>query len=462
MTDLLTGSPAKKMCAFCGPLLIGNLFQQFYSMADSIVVSQVMGTEAFAAVSSTGAVNFLVIGFVQGMCSGCAIPISQDFGAGDRKGVKRALGACVWLGLFMTVIMSVAMYFFTDDLLRLLNTKEELFDYAYSYIHVIFVGMFTTMLYNLLASILRALGDSKTPLYFLIVACLLNIALDILFVASFGMGVAGAAYATLLAQLISGILCFITIRKRFPDLNLTKKDLRYDSEYMRRLFSYGVPMGLQFSITAIGSVVVQAAVNALDVNAIAAMGAGGKVSNFVTCPLDSLGIAVATFVGQNYGAGRLDRIRQGLRQMTVVGLFYCVFAFLMCLFFGKFMTSLIGITDDEVLSLSKHFLSIFSLFYPALLIIYVFRNAVQGLGYSREAMLSGLFELVGRTAVAFGFIERFGFEAACFASPVAWMAADVLLLCLYKRKMGDLWRWKLARERVEKMKAEAAAKQPVQ
>ncbi len=458
MTDLLTGSPAKKICAFCGPLLIGNLFQQFYSMADSIVVSQVMGTEAFAAVSSTGSINFLVIGFVQGMCSGCAIPIAQDFGAGDMKGVKRALGACVWIGLLMTLVMSVAMHFFTDDLLRLLNTKEELFDYAYSYIYVIFVGMFTTMLYNMLAAILRALGDSRTPLYFLIIACLLNIGLDILFVASFHMGVAGAAYATLLAQLISGVLCFFTMKKRFPNLSLKTADLKYDSAYMNRLFSCGVPMGLQFSITAIGSVAVQSSVNSLDVSAIAAMGAGGKVCNFVTCPLDSLGIAIATFVGQNYGAARLDRIRKGLRQMMAIGLFYCVFAFLMCLLFGKSMTGLIGITDEEVLNLSQHFLSIYSLFYPALLIIYIFRNAVQGLGFSREAMLSGLFELVGRVAVAFGFITRFGFEAACFASPAAWVAADVLLLCLYHRKMGQLWRWQLARERVEKMRAEVDRK----
>lgn len=459
MTDLLTGSPFKRIAAFCVPLLIGNLFQQMYSMADSVVVSTFMGKEAFAAVTSTGAINFLVIGFVLGLCSGFSIPIAQDYGAGDTAGVRRAIGSCVWLGVMMTVVLTAAMFFFTDDLLRLLNTPQELFDYAYEYIFVIFMGMAATMLYNMLASILRALGDSRTPLYYLILSCLINIALDILFIAVFHLGVAGAAYATLAAQLVSGVLCLRTIRRRFPQMMPKREDMRFDPEYARRLFVSGVPMGLQFSITAVGSVVLQGAVNGLGVDAVAAMGAGGRVSGFVTCPLDSLGIAAATFTGQNIGAKNLARVRQGVRQMMVMGLCYCAFAFLLCLFGGRFLTSLfVSAKETNVLDLTQQYLTTYSMFYPALLIIYVFRNTIQGLGYSKEAMLAGLFELFGRCGVAFGLIGTYGFAAAAFASPVAWIAADLLLLTLYYNKMSRLWRWELARQRFEKMKAAIPAK----
>ena len=370
------------------------------------------------------------------------------------QGVKRAIAGCIWLGVLITSALSVLMYFFTDDLLRLLDTPDELFNYAYDYIHVIFVGMATTMLYNVLACILRALGDSRTPLYFLILSCLINIALDILFIAAFGMGVAGAAYATLIAQFISGVLCIFTIRKKFPQLNLKKEDLRFDPEYAMRLFKNGVPMGLQFSITAIGSVLMQAAVNGLGVNAVTAMGAGGRVCGIVTCPLDSLGVAMATFAGQNLGAKKISRVKQGVRQMMGIGLGYCVLACLVCVFFGRTLTQIfVDAKETAVIDLTQQYLNVYSLFYPALLIIYVFRNTVQGLGYSKDAMLAGLFELAGRSAVAFCLVGAYGFTAACFASPVAWLAADVLLLTLYAKKMGALWRWEQARLRAEQMQA---------
>lgn len=454
VTDLLTGSPVKRISAFCVPLLIGNLFQQFYSMTDSVIVGRLMGAEAFGAVGSTGALSFLVLGFVMGLCAGFSIPLSQDFGAKDMNGVRKGAAMCIWLCVLVTAVLSACMYFWTDELLRLLNTPDELFEDAYAYIHVIFTCMGASVLYNMLAYVLRAVGDSRTPLYFLILSCILNIGLDLLFIGPFHMGVAGAGYATIIAQLVSGALCLWTIHKRFPELRLTKDDLRFDPAYAARLFKSGVPMGLQFSITAVGSVSVQAAVNGLGSIAVTAMSAASRVSALMTCPLESLGIAMATFAGQNLGAKKLDRVRKGVRQMMGVGLCYCAAAFLTLFFFSRPLTLLfLDGADEQMLLYARQCLTINAAFYPGLLIVLVYRNTIQGLGYSKEAMLAGLFELVGRTGVAFGLVSVYGFIAACTASPVAWILADAVLLILYYKKMRQLARWDEAKLRAERMRA---------
>lgn len=453
MIDLLSGNPYKRISAFCVPLLIGNLFQQLYSMADSMIVGRLMGANAFGAVGSTGSLSFLIMGFVMGLCSGFAIPLAQDFGAQDKAGMRKCVANCLWLCAVITLILSIVTYFYTDDLLRMLNTPKELFDDAYGYIHVIFVGMGATVLYNMLACILRAVGDSKTPLYFLIIACVLNIALDLLFIAVFKLGVAGAGYATIISQFVSGVMCLFAMRKRFPELMLKKPDLRLNTEYTVRLLKNGVPMGLQFSITAIGSVTLQSAVNGLGATAVTAMSAGSRVSNLLACPMESLGIAMATFTGQNLGAQKIDRIKKGVWQMMAIGLVYCAMAFGICLLFSRPLTELfIGAAELTVLELTEQYLLYNSIFFPALLVIYVFRNTVQGLGFSKEAMLAGVFEMVARVVVAFGFVKTYGFVAASLANPAAWVAATLLLLWLYHLKISRLWRWEQARRRAEKMR----------
>ena len=439
MTDLLTGVPARKISQFCLPLLVGNLFQQLYSMADSMIVGRFMGTQAFAGVSGTGSLNFLIIGFVLGLCSGFSIPAAQDFGAGDMRGVRRAVAHCLWLGLALTGLLTALMFFLTDDLLNLLQTPAELWQYEYDYIHVIFTGMGVTMLYNMLAGILRAVGDSRTPLMFLILSCLINIALDLLFIGVLQMGVSGAAWATLCSQLISGLLCLWYMIRRFPRLIPHGDEWKPDGLYAGRLLKNGLPMGLQFSITAIGSVTMTAAVNGLGVNAVAAVGAASRVHNILTCPMDALGVGMATFSSQNLGARRMDRVRAGVRQMMGIGMAYSLISCAVLGFFGRTMATLfVSASETEVLDLTARYLMIDGFFFPSLLVIFVLRNSLQGLGYSREAMLAGVFELFGRVGVASLLVGRYGFTAACFASPAAWVAADILLLTLYWIKMGHL------------------------
>ncbi len=431
--DMTTGSPLARILAFCAPLLVGNLFQQFYNLADSILVGRLLGVRAFAAVGSTGALSFLILGFALGICSGFAIPIAQSYGAGDMETVRSRAGQIVWLGLFFSALITLITLFWTDDILRLMRTPEEIFDEAFRYIFIVFMGTGFTILYNLASGVLRALGDSRTPLYFLMGAVTANVALDLLFMGKGGMGVEGAAYATILSQAASGLACLLYIRRKVPLLHLTRKDLRPSLRRMGFIASIGVPMGLQFSITAVGSILLQSAVNGLGADAVAAVSAGAKVHNIVAAPLETCGVAMATYCGQNLGAGRVDRIREGLRDMVVLSFLYCGLGFLVNAFAGTDIARLfVDPGETAILANVRRYLVTMSSFYPLLALIFLFRNGLQGMGFSRQAMLAGLAELVARTVMAFGFVGRLGFRAVCFANPAAWLAADLLLLSLYR------------------------------
>ena len=441
MRDMTTGSPLRQILTFCIPLLIGNLFQQFYNLADSIIVGKMLGTEAFAAVGSTGSLNFLILGFALGVCSGFTIPISQSFGAGDMNAVRRRCGQAIWLCLATTALITALTYFTTGPILRLTNTPENLYDDAYTYIFIIFMGTGALVLYNMAASVLRALGDSRTPLYFLIVATVLNIGLDILFMGPCQMGVAGAAVATVAAQLVSGLACLLYIHRKMPQLHLTRQDLRPYWREMGYIAGVGVPMGLQFSITAIGSVTLQSAINSLGDLAVAGVSTGSKVHNVLAAPFDTMGLAMATYCGQNLGAGRIDRIRKGMRQIMWVGLGYCVVALAAAHLFGPAMALLfIDAAETEVLALSQRFLMIVVAAYPTLLVILVFRNALQGMGFSNSAMLAGLAELVGRVAAAFTLVDLWGYSGTVLAHVLAWILADAVLIPLYLVKTRYLER----------------------
>lgn len=437
--DMTTGNSAKQILKFSLPLLIGTVFQQFYNMVDSIIVGKFLGTQPFAAVGMTGSITFFVLGLVFGACSGFAIPVAQDFGAHDEAGVRRCVANIIHIGVIFGLVMTLATTLLTRQILVWMDTPEELMQDAYDYLFWIFLGIGSLMLYNLLAGILRSLGDSTTPLIFLILSSLLNIGLDVLLVWTLNVGVKGAAIATVIAQLISGLGCLVFMFRKFPMLRLTRKDLRPDLPTIRRLSGIGFPMGLQFSITAIGSIILQKSVNALGTTIIASVSAAAKVQNLVVSPMDAFGVSMATFAGQNYGAGKIDRVRRGVRQVFWMLTAYSLLALGIVYFSGSTIALLfVDASETEILACTQHFLIMNGLFYIPLGVIYVLRNTLQGVGFSKIAMLSGLFELVARSVMGLFVVPKFGFNAVCLAHPTAWIMADLILIVLYSILMKRL------------------------
>ena len=439
--DMTNGKPIKLILGFAVPLLLGNLFQQFYNLVDTVIVGKVLGVNSLAAVGSTGSINFLIIGFCMGICNGFAIPVAQSFGAKNDKTLRKYVANSTWLALLFAVIMTIATIILCKPILRLMRTPDDIFTGAYTYIVIIFAGIPATILYNMVSGILRAMGDSKTPLYFLILSAFLNIFLDLFCIIVLHMGVAGAAVATVVSQAVSGVSCLLYMRKKFDILHIRKDEWKLESQYVKNLCSMGIPMGLQYSVTAIGSVILQSAVNSLGSIAVASMTAASRIGGFFACPFDSLGATMATFAGQNMGAGRTDRIRQGIRSANMIGAVYAVVSFcIIALAGGKLALLFVDGSEEAILSNVKLFLLCNSIFYFPLSLVNNIRFLIQGMGYSKFAILAGVFEMVARTLVGFAFVPVFGYMAACFASPVAWIFADVLLITVYFVDMRKLKR----------------------
>ena len=430
--DMTTGDPIKRILKFFLPVMLGNLLQQFYSMADSIIVSRYLGVDAFSGVSATGSLNFLILGFALGLCSGFAIPVSQEFGAGDHSAMRRCFANGIVMAAVIAAVMAVVTGLLSPQILRLMGTPENIFPYSLTYIRLIFFGIPATVLYNLLSGVLRAVGDGRTPLYMLLCSTVLNIILDLLFVVTFNMGIAGAAAATVLAQLVSGLLCMGMIYWKFDILHIQKDEWTANAKIMKRLLGIGVPMGLQFSVTAVGSTILQASVNSLGSQAVAAVGAGAKVQFVFTTPLEAVGVTMATYCGQNLGARRFDRVRVGVRRITLISFFYCIFAFAVQSFVGRWIALLfIDSSEAQILDMATHYLNIMVATSFLLAIVLIYRNSIQGLGFSRVAMFAGLMELIGRVFVALILVKAMGFSGACFANPTAWLCADLFLLPVY-------------------------------
>ena len=438
VNDMTTGNSARKIFFFSLPLLIGTVFQQVYNLADSAIVGKILGTNPFAAVGLTGSITFFVLGLVFGSCSGFAIPVAQDFGAKNEAGVRRCVANIVWIGVVFAILMTAITVPLTKQILVWMDVPGELMGYAYDYLVWIFVGLGAQMMYNLLASIIRSLGDSKTPLYFLIVCSVLNIGLDIFCIRNLNMGVKGAAIATGVAQLISGVACLIYMVKKFPMLRLTRADMKLHLPTVKRLIGIGLPMGLQFSITAIGSIILQKSVNNLGTQIIASVSAASKVQTLVMSPMDAFGVSMATFTGQNYGARRLDRVRRATKEVTLMLWAYSVSAFCVFFFGSKFIVLMfVDPTETQIIQLVHQFVTINGAFYPVLSLIYVYRNTLQGVGYSKAAMLAGLFELIARTLMGLFIVPKLGYTAVCFAHPFAWFMADLILIPLYIALLSD-------------------------
>lgn len=439
--DMTQGKPIKLILSFCLPLIAGNIFQQLYNMVDSIIVGRFVGVNALAAVGATGSINFLVLGFALGLCSGFGIPISQSFGAKDYTSMRKHVANSLYLCLIATIILTSLTMVFTPSLLQLMNTPADIYQDSYTYISIMFMGIIATIYYNMLSSILRALGDSKTPLLFLAIASILNVILDLVFVINFEMGVAGVAWATLIAQAVSALLCAVFMMKRFPILKFTKEELKFNISSCQRLLSIGLPMALQFSITAVGSVMIQTAVNGLGSAKVAAVTAANKIQMMFTQPLDTIGVTMATYCGQNLGAKKVDRILEGLKQSFILSFGYCIIA---CIVIWTMSTTIaqlfIDASEVAILADVSQYLRMNSILYWVLGALFIMRNSLQGLGYSALTMLAGLAELIGRGIIAFVFVGIFGYTAICFANQFAWFLADVILLSTFVIKMKDLKR----------------------
>ena len=438
--DMTTGSPFRLILGFAVPMLMGLLFQQFYSMVDTIIVGKYLGVSALASVGSTSSINFMIIGFCTGVCSGFSIPVAQRFGAGDHHGLRCFVANAGWLSAIFSAVMTVIVCFLCMDILRWMDTPDDIIQGAYDYIFIIFAGIPVTYLYNILAGIIRSLGDSRTPVYFLLLSSVINIFLDLFTILVMGMGVEGAAYATVISQAISGVLCFLYMRSHFPILRMTREERKFNLRMAKILCGIGIPMGLQYSITAIGSVILQTAVNGLGSLYVAAISAGNKLTLFFTCPFEALGATMATWAGQNVGAGKIDRVKEGVKYALLIGCVYAVAAFIILTLFSKYL-ALLFLDADEVSTIGNVSLFLFgnSLFYIALVFVNVVRFSIQGMGFSTFAILAGVFEMFARTFAGMCLVPIFGYPAACFASPMAWIAADIFLVpaflhCIKKLK----------------------------
>ena len=439
--DLTQGNVFKLILGFSIPLLLGMLFQQFYSMVDTIIVGRYLGVTALAEVGSTGSINFMIIGFCMGVCNGFAIPVAQKFGARNYKLLRKYVFNSGVLAVIFSVIMTLVVCLLCRNILGWMNTPNDIMEGAYSYIFVIFLGIPVTYLYNLLAGIIRSLGDSKTPLMFLIMSSIINIILDLVFIIVFNMGVSGAAWATVISQGVSGICCLIFMAKRYSILKFEKDELKINGHCIRRLCYMGVHMGLQYSITAIGSVILQTAVNGLGSLVVAAVTAGSKISMFLCCPFDALGSTMATYAGQNVGAKKLDRVNEGIKNSIIIGSVYSIIAFLVSIFFGKTIALLfVDGNELELLSMVSKQLIITALFYIPLCLVNVVRFTIQGMGYSTFAIFAGICEMIARTICGFILVPIFGFNAVCLASPIAWICADLFLIPGYISVMNKMKR----------------------
>ena len=430
--SLTEGSPLKLIIAFSIPMILGNLFQQLYNFVDTMIVGHFLGVNAFAGVGATGSINFLIVGFCMGMCAGFAIPVAQMYGAKDYKRLRKFVANALYLSIGFSAVITVVVSLLCRQILIWMQTPEDIIEYSYTYILTIFIGIPVTFLYNILAGIIRSIGDSRTPLIFLIISTFINVILDYVFIAILNMGVLGAALATVISQLISGILCIILVIKKFQILHVSGDEWKFDRGCANRLCTMGLPMGLQYSITAIGSVILQSSVNMLGAISVAAVTAASKVNMLFICILDALGAAMATYGGQNLGAGKIDRIKKGTLAAVILGIAYGLCAFVAVIFVRR---PLIGLFVDTPIPemVDKSALHVLITMGSLFLLVFVnvLRFLIQGVGYSNFAIFAGVFEMIARTIAGLVFIPLWGFVGACVASPFAWFLADLFLVPAY-------------------------------
>ena len=430
--NMTQGSPIKLIAAFTVPLLIGNIFQQFYNIADIIIVGRFIGIRALAAVGATAPLFMGLLALTIGLVSGFTVITAQRFGAGDFDGVRRSVAMSAILSGSITLALMLISGLLMPKILYLMNISDELYDDAYHYVIIVSYGLIATMMYNLLSCICRALGDSRTPLYFLILSTLMNIGLAVLFIVSFGWGVPGSAIALVIAQGVAAILCLFYMRHKFPFLRLRREDWRFDKDAAARHLKVGMPMAMQFSIITLGIIVVQAVCNTFGPETIAAFISATRIEQVAMQPMISFGIAMAVYTAQNYGARKFDRIKKGVRQCSYLSFGLCLGAVVLMYFFGTALVS--GFTSEEapfLLEQARLYLMFTVPFYFFLGQIFVYRNALQGMGISIVPLLSSLLELVIRSGAALVLASVWAYRGLCAASPLCWVVACVFTTACY-------------------------------
>ena len=426
--DMTNGSPSKHILGFAVPMLFGMLFQQFYTLVDTIIVGKTLGVEALAGVGATGSINFMIIGFCMGVCNGFVIPVAQCFGAKKPADLRKYVFNGYICSIVFAIVLTLASVIFCRRILIVMNTPADIIDHAYNYIVVIFIGIPTVFLYNMVSGVIRSLGDSKTPVVFLVLSSIINVVLDFFLILVCKMGVAGAGWATVTSQLISGLTCLIYMYKKYDILKGDKSERVLDRRFITNLCMNGVPMGLQYSITAIGSTILQAAVNTLGSTYVAAMTAGSKMFNFTCCPFDALGSTMATYAGQNVGAAKIKRLGQGVRSAMIIGSVYSVLSLIALYFTTDYIALLfVNASETTIIALTRQFILASACFYIPLTGVNVVRFCIQGMGFSVFAISAGILEMIGRAFAAIILIPSIGFMGACLASPIAWIAADAFL-----------------------------------
>ena len=423
---LTEGTPWKQILLFSIPIFLGNVFQLLYSLVDTKIVGSTLGTEALAAVGSVSTLHTLMTGFLNGLTLGFSLITAMCFGAKNRKRLKKTFAAAISLGVLTTLALVLMLMIFLYPVLNLLHVPQAQFEMAYAYISVLIVGLFATLFYNLCANTLRAIGDALTPLIFLIVATVSNIGLDYLFILGFQMGVQGAAYATVLAQLLSVGLCLIRIFRKFPILHIQKEDFRFDRELMAEMYKSGLSMGLMSCLVGIGTILLQSAINTLGTTVIVAHTAARKVFELVSLPNSVLGSAMATYCGQNYGARRFDRIRQGIRASLIIAAVWAVVVFLIChTIEGKLIQFVASTTNPDVIYWGSTYLKVDMSFIVICGVIVILRNSMQGFGDRVIPVFSSCIELAGKIIFAFVFAPMFAYWGIIWAEPMVWIAMAV-------------------------------------
>ena len=433
---MTTGNPLKNILIFAIPIMMSGLIQQGYNVADTYIAGRFISANALASIGSVGPMSSLLMGFCMGVTGGFAIPIAQAFGAGDKKRTNHYAGNAISLTIIISLVIMSLSLFLVKPILTLLGTPQEIFYDARLYVSIIYAGAIFTTLYNVMASILRALGDSKAPLKFLTITAILNVFLNYFTIAILGMGVEGAAISTVLSQFVSCILCVIYIRSRKEMLNITKEDFVIKKSTVLLMLKMGLPMSLQFSITGIGSMVLQSTINTYGASVVAGFTIANKPELLANIPLSATGVACATFAGQNYGAGRMDRVRQGARSaIAFAGSMSVVMSTILYLFGGRIAQLFVDGANAETINAAHTYLKVIAVFYFALAVLFVFRNTLQGIGKTYVSMIAGVSELVGRVVAALILSKLFGFFGVCLASPLAWICADIPLLIIYYIKV---------------------------
>lgn len=432
MKELTSGNPAKVIFAFSVPIIIGNLFQQLYSMIDTIIVGRTIGVDAIAALGSTSYISTLIIGFMSGLTNGFSIITARHYGAGDNVKMRRSVAGTIIIGLAVSAVLTVASIFFIKPFMHLLNTTADIFDEAYSYISVTLFFMVTAMLYNMSAGVLRAVGDSITPLVFLIISSAMNVGLDILFITKFGMGVAGAAYATIISQTLSFILCCVYIVIRFPYLIPKAEEFKITWAEVWELFSMGLSLALMFSLVEVGSLILQRAINNFGTQTIAAHTAARKISSILMLPYTAFGSACATYCSQNIGAGRPDRAGKGVKSSILMAWVWSAAAVIIGYVFSPYIVSWIAGTDEQyIVDLASKYMRVNTPFYFVLAVLIVLRSSLQGLGRKAVPVASSIIEMVGKAVIAFTAAPALGYFGVMISEPIVWIFMTILLIIGY-------------------------------